>query len=243
MATATPLRCGTPRSGVSNPTAGHARGCTPSTCLTRWRATTTAKPQDGRTSTAEHMQFLSAEVDKVLKATGAGQVVLYGNSRGGNAIRNYIANGGGAPKVSHAILGGTPNHGVWADKARAPNSEFNGAGPFLTALNNSPAMGGNEVTAWREVADHPLRQQRQVRPARRRVDRHQGHTHERDFRRPRAEGRRERGDCRYRPPRNLVQRQGLRAGAPLHHRQGASHPGHHPRRQRWCWVASSAAWV
>ncbi|MBC7957330.1 MAG: twin-arginine translocation pathway signal, partial [Cytophagales bacterium] len=42
------------------------------------------KPQDGRTSTGEHMQYLSAEVDKVLKATGASQVVLFGNSRGGN---------------------------------------------------------------------------------------------------------------------------------------------------------------
>ena len=36
-----------------------------------------AKPQDGRTSTTEHMQFLSAEVDKVLKATGASKVVLF----------------------------------------------------------------------------------------------------------------------------------------------------------------------
>ena len=103
------------------------------------------KPQDGRTSTSEAMQYLSAEVDKVLKATGARRLVLYGNSRGGNAIRNYIANGGGASTVSHAILGGTPNHGVWADTGRLPNSEFNGAGPFLTALNNTPAWGGNEV--------------------------------------------------------------------------------------------------
>ena len=39
-----------------------------------------------------------------------------GNSRGGNAIRNYIQNGGGEQAVSHAILGGTPNHGVWADQ-------------------------------------------------------------------------------------------------------------------------------
>ena len=60
------------------------------------------------------MQFLAAEVDQVLQRTGARQVVLMGNSRGGYAIRNYIANGGGAAKVSHAILGGTPNHGVWS---------------------------------------------------------------------------------------------------------------------------------
>ncbi|HJV60874.1 MAG TPA: alpha/beta fold hydrolase [Albitalea sp.] len=105
-----------------------------------------AKPQEGRTSTTEHMQYLSAEVDKVLKATGASQVVLIGNSRGGNAIRNYIANGGGAAKVSHAVLGGTPNHGVWADAKRNPGNEFNGAGPFLTALNAPKGAEGLEVT-------------------------------------------------------------------------------------------------
>ncbi|MDQ6681018.1 MAG: alpha/beta fold hydrolase [Pseudomonadota bacterium] len=104
------------------------------------------KPQEGRTSTAEHMAYLAAEVDKVLAASGARQVVLIGNSRGGNAIRNYIANGGGAAKVSHAILGGTPNHGVWADAAFGPGSEFNGAGPFLTKLNAAQGAGGNEVT-------------------------------------------------------------------------------------------------
>lgn len=99
------------------------------------------KPQDGRTSAAEHMTFLAGEVDKVLKSTGARQVVLIGNSRGGNAIRHYIAHGGGAAKVSHAILGGTPNHGVWSDPGFRPTSEFNGAGPFLTALNNQGGPG------------------------------------------------------------------------------------------------------
>ena len=47
-----------------------------------------AKPQAGRTSAAEHMAYLRAAVDKVLMATSARQVVLVGNSRGGNAIRN-----------------------------------------------------------------------------------------------------------------------------------------------------------
>ena len=99
------------------------------------------KPQEGRSSTTEHMQFLAAEVDKVLKATGARRVVLVGNSRGGYAIRNYIANGGGKAKVSHAILGGTPNHGVWSNPTFRPTNEFNGAGPFLTALNNQGGPG------------------------------------------------------------------------------------------------------
>ena len=60
-------------------------------------------------------------------------MVLVGNSRGGYAIRNYIQNGGGAAKVSHAILGGMPNHGVWNVPGRSPGSEFAGNGPFLQA--------------------------------------------------------------------------------------------------------------
>ncbi|MGE0496607.1 MAG: esterase/lipase family protein, partial [Ramlibacter sp.] len=61
-----------------------------------------AKPQAGRSSTAEAMAFLKAEVDKVLATTGASRVVLISNSRGGYAVRNYIQNGGGDKTVSHA---------------------------------------------------------------------------------------------------------------------------------------------
>ncbi|MBC8056509.1 MAG: twin-arginine translocation pathway signal, partial [Rhizobiales bacterium] len=104
------------------------------------------RPQPGRSSTGENMAHLSAEVEKVLAATGARQVVLIANSRGGNAVRNYIANGGGAAKVSHAILGGTPNHGVYADAKRNPNAEFNGAGAFLMGLNAPKGASGDEVT-------------------------------------------------------------------------------------------------
>ena len=104
------------------------------------------KAQPGRSSTAEHMAFLKAEVEQVLKRTGAKQVVLMGNSRGGNAIRNYIVNGGGAATVSHAILGGTPNHGVWAIKGFRENNEFSGTGPFLTGLNAPKNAAGDEVT-------------------------------------------------------------------------------------------------
>ena len=104
------------------------------------------KPQPGRTSAAGHMAYLKAEVDKVLKATGATQVVLVGNSRGGNAIRNYIYNGGGDKTVSHAILGGTPNHGVWANPGVREGSEFSGTGPFLKGLNAPKNAAGDEVS-------------------------------------------------------------------------------------------------
>lgn len=99
------------------------------------------KPQPGRSSSAEQRAFLAAAVDRVLKASGARQVVLVGCSRGGYAIRDYIAHAGGAAKVSHAVLGGTPNHGVWANAGFRPGNEFNGAGPFLTALNNQGGPG------------------------------------------------------------------------------------------------------
>jgi triacylglycerol lipase len=104
-----------------------------------------SKPQAGRSSTAEHMAYLKAEVDKVLHRTGARQVVLMANSRGGNAVRNYIQNGGGAANVSHAILGGTPNHGVWAIPGFREGNEFAGTGPFLKSLNAPKNAAGDEV--------------------------------------------------------------------------------------------------
>jgi pimeloyl-ACP methyl ester carboxylesterase len=105
-----------------------------------------AKPEPGRTSIGEYTAYLASEVDKVLQATGAKQVVLVANSRGGYAVRNYIQNAGGAAKVSHAILGGVPNHGVWNVPGRAPGSEFAGNGPFLQALNAPKNAAGDEVT-------------------------------------------------------------------------------------------------
>jgi triacylglycerol lipase len=104
------------------------------------------KPQAGRTSTAEHMAYLQAEVAKVLKSTGAQKVVLMANSRGGNAVRNFIQNGGGDKLVSHAILGGTPNHGVWAIPGFREGNEFSGTGPFLSGLNAAKNAAGDEVT-------------------------------------------------------------------------------------------------
>jgi triacylglycerol lipase len=90
------------------------------------------KPQEGRTSASENMQSLAAEVERVRKLTGADKVVLVGNSRGGNVIRDYIRNGGGAATVSRAIIGGGTNHGVWAG--------------FMTALNAPQGPDGLETT-------------------------------------------------------------------------------------------------
>jgi len=92
------------------------------------------------------MAQVAAEVERVRKLTGADKVALVGNSRGANVVRNYIRNGGGAATVSHAVLGGGPNHGVWATLQFGPGSEFNGAGPFLKALNAPQGPQGLEVT-------------------------------------------------------------------------------------------------
>lgn len=107
--------------------------------------------QPGRSSAAENAQALADEVAAVLARTGAAQVALVGNSRGGYAIRHYIDRLGGAAKVARVVLGGTPNHGVWSNPGFRPNNEFNGAGPYLTALNAPKGPNGDEVTpgpAW-----------------------------------------------------------------------------------------------
>lgn len=102
--------------------------------------------QPGRSSTAESMAFLKTEVERVLKATGAAKVVLIGNSRGGNTIRNYVQNGGGDQVVSHVVLGGNPAHGIWAVKGLREGSEFSGLSPFIRRLNAPKNGTGDEVT-------------------------------------------------------------------------------------------------
>jgi len=81
------------------------------------------KPQPGRTSTTEHAAFLAAEVQRVLARTGASKVALVGNSRGGNAIRNYVANGGGAALVSEFRVAGWSLRSVADALAGVANSQ------------------------------------------------------------------------------------------------------------------------
>ncbi|MDM0075798.1 alpha/beta fold hydrolase [Variovorax sp. J2P1-59] len=102
--------------------------------------------QPGRSSTSESLAFLKAEVDRVMKATGASKVILVGNSRGGNTIRNYVQNGGGDQVVSHVVLGGNPAHGIWAVKGLHERNEFSGLSPFMQQLNAPKNGNGDEVT-------------------------------------------------------------------------------------------------
>lgn len=96
------------------------------------------RDQPLRSSSAEQRAELAAFVAAVKQRTGAAKVALVGSSRGGNAIRNYIKNGGGAEHVSHAVLCGTPNHGVIVSETILVGSEFNGASSFLRQLNDGP---------------------------------------------------------------------------------------------------------
>ena len=89
--------------------------------------------QAGRSSTEDQCRELAAAIAGLKRRTGASRVALVGSSRGGYAIRNVIKSGG-AGDVSHAVLCGTPNHGVFATDDQ-PNSEFNGRGAFLRGLN------------------------------------------------------------------------------------------------------------
>lgn len=89
-------------------------------------------PQPGRSGTEEQRAQLAAKVDEVLAKTGAAKLALVGNSRGANSIRNFVKHGGAA-KVSHVVLGGGVNHGVFSTPGN--QSEFNGAGRFMQELN------------------------------------------------------------------------------------------------------------
>jgi pimeloyl-ACP methyl ester carboxylesterase len=97
--------------------------------------------QPNRSSTEDQRRELTEAIKDLKARTGASRVALVGNSRGGYSTRNVIKNGGGAD-VSHAVLCGVPNHGVY-DWDENPGSEFNGRAPFLHGLN----AGESEVVA------------------------------------------------------------------------------------------------
>jgi hypothetical protein len=98
------------------------------------------RPEPNKSSTEDQRRELGDAIQGLKRRTGASRVALVGNSRGGNSIRSYIRNGGAAD-VSHAVLCGVPNHGVY-DWESGLNNEFNGRSPFLRGLNE----GESEVT-------------------------------------------------------------------------------------------------
>ena len=98
-----------------------------------------AKPELFRSSTTDQAAELAAFVARVLLESKASKVALVGSSRGGMTIRNYLKNAGGAAVVSHAVLCGTPNHGVLSMDTNL-DMEFNGKGHFLRQLNEGSEL-------------------------------------------------------------------------------------------------------
>src|SRR6202012_4845341 len=98
------------------------------------------KPEPNKSSAEDNRRELAEAVAALKQRTGASKVALVANSRGGYSVRNFIKNGG-AGDVSHAVLCGAPNHGVY-HWDQGLNNEFNGRGPFLRGLNE----GDSEVT-------------------------------------------------------------------------------------------------
>src|SRR5262249_111895 len=109
-----------------------------------------AKPEPFRSSSEDQTKALVEFVGQTLKTTRRRKVALVGSSPGGNAIRSFLKNGG-AEVVSHAVLCGTPNKGVVVSETLLVGSEFNGAFPFLKALNGGPddLIPGVEMMAIR----------------------------------------------------------------------------------------------
>src|SRR3979411_2291294 len=70
------------------------------------------KPEPNKSSTEDQRRELDEAIMELKRRTGASRVALGGNSRGGNPIRSYIKSSG-AGDVSHAVLCGVPNHGVY----------------------------------------------------------------------------------------------------------------------------------
>jgi pimeloyl-ACP methyl ester carboxylesterase len=100
-------------------------------------------PQPGRSTAADLRDQLAAFVRGVRARTGAAKLVLVGNSRGANTIRNYLETRGGAAVAERVVLGGGVNHGVAVSTQILVGNEFNGASAFMRRLN----AGRNEVVA------------------------------------------------------------------------------------------------
>ena len=139
--------------------------------------------QANRSSTEDQRRELGEAVKELQRRTGAARIALVGNSRGGYSIRNYIKNGGGAD-ISHAVLCGVPNHGVydWDDglerRVQRPRP-----------VPARPERGRERGDAGHGVPHLAQRRHRQIRATRRALRRQARHADRRDVGRAGAEGR------------------------------------------------------
>jgi pimeloyl-ACP methyl ester carboxylesterase len=122
-----------------------------------------AVPQPGRSGSAEQTERLAAFVRDVQARTGAARIALVGNSRGGYPIRDFVVHRGGATSVSHAVLCGTPNRGVY-DWPEIRNREFNSRSDFLMRMNGgaTDVIDGTAFTTIRSDGNDLFAQPRAV---------------------------------------------------------------------------------
>ncbi|MEC5292986.1 alpha/beta fold hydrolase [Aurantimonas sp. C2-6-R+9] len=99
--------------------------------------------EENRSSSEEAARSLARTVERALTTSGAEKVAIVAHSRGCQTARNYVKNFGGADKVAGMVLAGCVHHGVYANSEERLNSEYNGAGRFLTALNQPPEVPDN----------------------------------------------------------------------------------------------------
>jgi triacylglycerol lipase len=117
----------------------------PSSHLDKWS-------YDSRQSNVTTAQQLSAEVDRLLTATGATKVDIVSHSMGGLSSRYYLKNLGGTSKVDAWVSLGGPNHGTDSANSCFDTSctEMRIGSDFLAALNSGDETPGSPryATWW-----------------------------------------------------------------------------------------------
>jgi hypothetical protein len=122
-----------------------------------------AVAQANRSSSAEQTERLAGFLRELRGRSGAARVALVANSRGGYPVRDFVVHRGGAAEVSHAVLCGTPNRGVY-DWPEIRNREFNSASDFLRRMNggDSDVVPGTAFMTIRSDANDLFAQPRAV---------------------------------------------------------------------------------
>lgn len=117
----------------------------PSTYLDQWT-------YDWHQSNVTTAQQLSAEVDRLLTATGATKVDIVSHSMGGLSSRYYLKNLDGTTRVDAWVSLGGPNHGTDSANSCLDTSctEMRIGSDFLAALNSGDETPGSAryATWW-----------------------------------------------------------------------------------------------
>ena len=148
-----------------------------STCPTPPHATTTTKPQPGRSSADDQMRSsLAAEVDTRAqghrRATGGADGQLARRQRDPRLRPQRRRRAARCRTPSSAARPATASGPT---RRFRPDNEFNGTGPVPDRAECAQGAAWRRGDTGRALDDDPFRQQRQVRAARRRVDRRQRH--------------------------------------------------------------------